>query len=307
MTSLLVLREHLVKFYQNNTRVIHSLLRAMITFITFFSINQMVGYHPALNSWYVLVALTVVGSVLPASVLLFLAAVYTVIHVYYVSIILAMVLAIIFIILYFIYVRFVPTHGYVILAVPLLYIFHIPYALPIVLGLLAAPIAIIPMGCGVMLYYAVQSITAVVGTATEDSIALYNQVVQMLFSDREMYLTMCIFAVVTIVVYIIRNQEFDFAFEIAIVVGAFLNIILFLLISFPFDISIQVVYLLVETLISAGLAWVVQFFRIALNYTAVEYLQFEDDEYYYYVKAVPKVSIAAQKKKIKRFNAHKKK
>ena len=42
--------------------------------------------------------------------------------------------------------------------------------------------------------------------------------------------------------------------------------------------------------------------RLALNYAGVENLQFEDDEYYYYVRAVPKMSVAAPKKRVKRFN-----
>ena len=31
-------------------------------------------------------------------------------------------------------------------------------------------------------------------------------------------------------------------------------------------------------------------------------MQFEDDEYYYYVRAVPKMSVAAPNKRVKRFN-----
>lgn len=304
MTRLLVLREHLLRFYQANTRVLIPLFRFLMSLVTFFSINQMIGYNPALHSWYVVAVLSLVGTVLPATVLLFIAAAYSVIHIYYVSIILSMVLALVFAILYFIYIRFAPSHGYVILSVPLLYVLHIPYVLPIVLGLIAAPVTVVPMGCGLILYYTMQSMTTVIGTATEDSIALYNQTVQMIFSNREMYLTISIFAVITIVVYLIRSRDIDYAFDGAILAGAFLNIILFLLISFPFDIHIHVGYLLLETAISAALAWVVQFFRLVLNYAAVEYLQFEDDEYFYYVKAVPKVNIAAPKKKVKRFNAH---
>ena len=39
-----------------------------------------------------------------------------------------------------------------------------------------------------------------------------------------------------------------------------------------------------------------------LDYTRVEQVQFEDDNYYYYVKAVPKIMVQAQQKSVKRFN-----
>ena len=45
-----------------------------------------------------------------------------------------------------------------------------------------------------------------------------------------------------------------------------------------------------------------QFFRMVLDYTSVENVQFEDDDYYYYVKAVPKISVAAPDKKVKKIN-----
>ena len=46
----------------------------------------------------------------------------------------------------------------------------------------------------------------------------------------------------------------------------------------------------------------VHFFRVVLDYTAVEYVQFEDDDYYYYVKAVPKMTLAGQQKTVKHIN-----
>ena len=77
-----------------------------------------------------------------------------------------------------------------------------------------------------------------------------------------------------------------------------------ILLSFPFNVEVHVLYLLASSVFSGLLAWLIQFFQVVLNYSAVEYLQFEDDEYYYYVKAVPKMNIAVGEKRVKRFNAH---
>ena len=44
-----------------------------------------------------------------------------------------------------------------------------------------------------------------------------------------------------------------------------------------------------------------------MDYTRTEMVQFEDDEYYYYVKAVPKNVLAAPQKKVKRINKQQKK
>ncbi len=304
MTQLLVIRERLIRFYQGHTRILGPSFRLVLSMVVFFSINRLIGYSPVLKAWYVVVALSVMSTVLPAQVLLFLAAAYIVLHLYYVSAVLAFALALIFFIADLVYIRFLPKHGFVVLAVPILYTLHIPYVVPLLLGLTEAPMAVFPMSCGVACYYIIQSITTVVGTATADSTILFNQAVQMLFSNREIYLAVGIFASVLIVVYVIRSCEFHYAFEVAIAVGAILNILLFLGASFAFDIHTDILSLLAGTLVSAGMAWAYQFFRLVLNYSAVEYLQFEDDEYYYYVKAVPKINIAFEERQIKRFNAH---
>ena len=46
-------------------------------------------------------------------------------------------------------------------------------------------------------------------------------------------------------------------------------------------------------------------FLFNLDYAGMEDLQFEDDNYYYYVKAVPKVSLAAPVRTVKKINSQK--
>ena len=47
-------------------------------------------------------------------------------------------------------------------------------------------------------------------------------------------------------------------------------------------------------------------FVFSVDYTRTEYLQFEDDEYYYYVKAVPKAVVTIPEKTVKRINERQK-
>ena len=58
-------------------------------------------------------------------------------------------------------------------------------------------------------------------------------------------------------------------------------------------------------LLSLLLAVVLQFFVFNVDYSRTEKVQFEDDEYYYYVKAVPKIVVARPEKKVKQINSQK--
>ncbi|HBI61305.1 MAG TPA: hypothetical protein DDY31_08860 [Lachnospiraceae bacterium] len=303
MTQLLVFREHLQKFYQKYTSFLNLLFRFIIGFIAFSSVNQMIGYNTAFNRISVELLLAAGSMLMSGSVLLFFTAVFSIVHIFYVSKILALVIAVIFLIFYFGYVKFVPKHAYIIFAVPIAIPFHMVYGIPIVAGLIMTPAAVVPISFGVGIYYLLQAVKSVVSVSNDTSINLYQAVLQQFLSCREMYVMLVVFSLVTIIVYILRNREWDFSFEIAIVAGAVSNTILFLVINYLFNIDIKMFPFLAGTLGSAVVAWLVQFMRLALNYAGVENLQFEDEEYYYYVRAVPKMNVAAPSKRVKRINA----
>ena len=58
--------------------------------------------------------------------------------------------------------------------------------------------------------------------------------------------------------------------------------------------------MILGSILCALIALVMQFFQFNLDYARTEKVQFEDDEYYYYVKAVPKMAVAVPEKRVKR-------
>ena len=67
-------------------------------------------------------------------------------------------------------------------------------------------------------------------------------------------------------------------------------------------VDVPYVAVIIGTIVSILLALVLEFFAFAVDYSRTENLQFEDDEYFYYVKAVPKVTVTAPEKTVKRIN-----
>lgn len=303
MTQLLVFREHIQKFYQKYALFLNPVFRFIIGFVTFSSINHIIGYNPALRQVYTEFLLAVFSVLMPGGVLLFSAAVFATVHIFYVSRILALVVAVIFAIFYFTYWKFVPKHAYVIFAIMIGFPLNLVYGIPIFLGLFLSPVAIVPITCGVGVYYLLQSVTSVVSASTDTSINLYHAVLQQFFGCRDMYVMILVFSVVMVIVYILRNREWNYSFEIAIVSGVVCNVILLLIIKYLLDIKINVFSFLIGSVLSGIVVWFIQFMRLALNYAGVENLQFEDEEYYYYVRAVPKMNVAAPSKSVKRINA----
>ena len=59
---------------------------------------------------------------------------------------------------------------------------------------------------------------------------------------------------------------------------------------------------IVGSLAAAAIGICLEFFLFSVDYSGTQQIQFEDDEYYYYVKAVPKVTVSAPEKTVKRIN-----
>lgn len=300
--QLLVFREYMQKFYQKNSSLYNAIFRFLIGVIVFFSINQIIGYDPRLNHFYVEYALALISILMSGEVLLFAAATFVVLHILYVSQILAVLVAVFFAILYFAYIKFVPKHAYIILAFPITFSLNLVWGVPVLLGLLVGPASVVPIICGVSVYYLLQTVTSVLSTSTDTSIGLYQVVLRQFIYNEEMYAIILVFSLVSVIVYLVRTQEWDFAFDIAILAGSALNIVSILIVNYFFDININLLLFLAGAFLSILLVWMYQFMHLPLNYAGVEKLQFEDEEYYYYVRAVPKMNIAVTSKHVKHFN-----
>lgn len=308
MTELLVLKERLRTFYQKYELYIEPLVKFLIGFTVFLLINKNIGYEKRLDSILIVVALSLLSAFTPPTILVLLGAVVTLIHIYALSPFIAIIAVILLLILFVLFARFTPKQGYVILAVPILYLLNLQYMIPILMGLVATPLSIVPVSCGVVIYYFFADIKTVATVSSsvanpDDILALYKQVMDNLVNNKEMLLTIFIFAMVLLITYLVRNLQIDHSFEISIIAGGALTIVFYLIGDFVMDSGNLIFSMILGTVLSCIIVYVIQFFRLTLAYSRAERVQFEDDQYYYYVKAVPKMKITTPEKSVKRFNA----
>lgn len=306
IVTILELRASLLRFLQKFQIVVEPVIKFIVAFAVFRSINNAIGHETHLMSLPAELLLAFLGTFTPAVILVLLGALVSLAHVYVASPLLAILVALLMIILYCFIARFSGKYGYVVLAVPILYLLKIPYVIPLILGLIATPMTIIPAACGVIVYrmFIVISEAASLesSTAIDDILALYIDVIDRLVADKQMIMTIAVFAIVIIAMYLIRKLSIEYVFTIAVAVGAIVCILGFLIADTLLGTEMNITSMVFGTVGSMVIALIFQFFRIALDYTAVERVQFEDDDYYYYVKAVPKMNLAVPKKSVKKIS-----
>ncbi|HKL98574.1 MAG TPA: hypothetical protein VJZ06_01545 [Mobilitalea sp.] len=306
MMPLLVFRERVKNFYQRHDAYITPVVKLMFAFIAFSAINREIGYDGRFKSLPIVLALSLLSAFTPSAIMVLLATGISAMHVYFISPILSIIIVIILLVLYFMFARYTPKLGYVLLAVPILFLLKIPYVIPILLGLVATPIAIIPTSCGVIIFFLFKIIKSAinmqVNMSVEDILQLYKYVIDNLINNKQMIMTIVIFALIILITYFVRRMTFDYAFEIAIVAGALTSVLGFLISDLMLDNSKQIFAMIVGTIGSAAIVYIIHFFKLTLDYSGVERAQFEDDVYYYYVKAVPKVTVTTPQVNVKHIN-----
>ena len=219
----------------------------------------------------------------------------------------AFVVILLMVLLFF---RTAPQYGYLLILTPLAFVLKVPYLVPLAMGLMGTPAAAIPVACGTVVYYLLHymklNTTMLSGTENESMKQKITYLIDNVIRNKEMMLMAAAFALTLLIVYVVRRMSIDYAWSIAIGTGAVVDFVVLLLGSMVMGVSLKVLPVLLGSLISAGLAILLQLAVFSMDYSRTEYVQFEDDEYYYYVKAVPKMTIAVPEKRVKKISAQKK-
>ena len=306
ITSLLEFRGMARRFFQKYQLIIEPVFRFVISYLAFHTINNALAYNTKVANPVIELGMAAVGAFLPPVVLILLCAMLAILQVYSASPILAALAVVIFAVLYCFIARFAGKYGYAVVAVPILFVFKMPYLVPLLLGMIATPMAIFPTVSGVIVYFVFKVIQEAAIrqdiSSLDATLALYIDVVNSLFKHKEMFITVAIFAAVILIMWLVRRLRFEFVFEITIVLGALINILGFLLANLQLDINVGTGDMILGTIYSMLIVFVAQFFRVVLDYTSVEHVQFEDDDYYYYVKAVPKIDVSMLQKNVTTFS-----
>ena len=310
MTSLLEIKQYLKIFYAKYDVYLIPAMKFLLAFLAFLFLNGQIGFMERVASPAVSLLLALLCSFLPVNLMAVFGGLLVCAHAYALSLETLAVAAGLLFIMYVVYFRVAPGHGYVLVLTPMAFFLKIPHVMPLVLGLIGGPVCAVPLACGTVLYYLMYYMKnnekMLASSEAEKMSEKLLYLVENVVNNKNMLLTVLVFAVTLMIVYVIRKMSVDYSWYIAICVGAVSNVVLFLIGGLVMKASVSIGFVVLGTLVGALIALVVEFFVLSLDYTRTEYTQFEDDEYYYYVNAVPKMSIAVSDKKVKRINSRRK-
>ncbi|WP_277935102.1 hypothetical protein [Parablautia muri] len=309
MTTLLVAKQYIKNFISKYEVYLKPLMKLILALMTLMMINGKIGYMHRLDNISIVLIVSLMCSFMPMNFIIFIAALFTVLHLYELSLECAVIALVLFLVMFLLYFRLSPKDTLVVLLTPICFVLKIPYVIPLTMGLVGTPASAVSVGCGVMVSYLLNYIsdnaTTLSGMDTEELVARFRSVIDGFLDNKDMALTIVAFGITIVLVYMIKRMSVNYAWTIAIIAGAIADVMILLIGDLMFDTNVSIVGIIIGTVVSVLVAKVVEFFIFHVDYNRTEKVQFEDDEYYYYVKAVPKITVATPSKTVKRINTSK--
>lgn len=308
MSTLLVWREKLQKVYAAYSVYTLKGLQFLLGLLLFGLINSNVGFMEMASSVFCTGGLAVICTFFPMIVMVIAAAVLVLVHFYALSMPIAIVSLVIFLIMYIFYFRFTPKKAWLLLVSALAFALKIPLIIPVVFGLLGTPVWIVPAACGIISYYMVSFVKAsAAALRSADSESMISGVVnftKQVVTGHEMWLMVMAIVIGILVVNLIRTRAIDHAWKIGSASGVVVSLIIAAAGNIILNGDVSYVEICVSALLGVGLGLVLEFLFFSVDYSRTESIQFEDDEYYYYVKAVPKIGVSVPEKTVKHITEH---
>lgn len=305
-----LIREQLRNFYGKYALYIMPFIRFILAATGLVLMDMHMGFVKPLGSIPALFALSLMCGFLPWGGLTLVLCGCLLAQFAAVSVEVMAIGLVVFFFIWIMHMILLPDGKAAVVLVPILFFFRIPYMVPILVALGGSLTGIVPVVSGVVIYYLIRTVidsaSVLTSTGTLTILQRFIQVLTSLKDNKVMYVMLAAFAAVYIVVFLIRQISADYSRTIGIVTGTVVNALILLMGEMAFQIdtrSLPVMSIVVGSLVSGLIAAIADFFVFAVDYNRTEYVQFEDDDYYYYVKAVPKIAVTAPDKQVKKINS----
>lgn len=311
MKSILTIRNHIVTFYRKHEMICNYFLRLVFSFLTLFAIRSNIGFNTLLSQLWFIIGFSVVCAFISIRFLVLVMAVYVVLEAATLSIGVGVVMLIIFAIIYLCFLRLDSRYGFVLMLFPLLYIIRIPAVIPLILGIIAPMNAIGAVIAGNVVYFIIHYLsinaTVIAGYTDASEFTRANMYLNGMFNYKELFSSTLIVILVFMVVFYMRKLNFNHARDMAAAIGAGLYVVLMLIVRMILNtISFSNLRtIIIGTVVALIITVLADKFISPLDFSRSEMLEFEDSEYYYYVKAVPKITIDKETVSVTRISSRK--
>ena len=302
MTTFMQIRDQLRSYAAHHEVMLQRIWHLCLTLVSLWCLATAFPVEGALQSPLLVIVFSVFGMFLPISGCALVILFFGLLHLALISTVPTLIVVAFFILGYLICVYYQAETKYHLILLPVTYQLGIPFASPLVSGLLGSmnDVAGIVVGGFIAFYLKViHDNIAILTDSSSKTTALALLMSQML-QNRMFYFFIISLVAMFLVVYLVRTRNLRFSWFFAVFFGTAAEFAIMLAGYLFTGNRSGIPALLLGNLVTLLLGILMTYFLMDLDYNRVEKVQFEDDDYYYYVTAVPKIKLSKEEKTVKK-------
>ena len=311
MNLLSTIKNKLDEYYVKHPLLTGYIVRFALSIVVLFLLRANIGFNDILTNVVFVIVYSLVCCFIPAKLMTLALVAYAIVQLFSLSVGIGVVSCLLFVIMYLVDFRFDEKTGYAIVLIPLLCMVRMPFLIPVVLAVTAPLGSLVSVILGFVAYYYLHYIqinTAVFLGASENSeISKMSMVLQGLFSYREMWYMLGCVLLAFVATYYLKKININRSSQVAVAIGSGIYLIMILLCNLVFDSMNynKLIWYVASTVLTIIVGMIIADLVLPLDYSRTVLLEFEDEEYKYYVRAVPKAVVTKKSVKIKRIYSRK--
>ncbi len=304
MNSFIIFRDNIRKAVLAKESLFIKIWTGIIALVGLLCISANFGYQKTLSQTWVSLVLALVCAFLPVRGMAAVLTIVLLVDLSSLSLQVAMVALGLVVAGYLACAYFRSKNTYNMTTVPVLYCFHAPYAMALGTGLMCSLSEITSLICGTVTAYFLHVIklnaTAILDESSK--VNIFTLLREQLLMSRMFYFFLVAMVAMFLVVYFLRLSAIKMSWLVATVAGVGLEFIIMLTGFLLNNAKSEIPGLIIGNVICFAVGFILNYFILDLDYSRIEKVQFEDDDYYYYVTAVPKIRLVSEEKEVKTIN-----
>ena len=300
MNFFITFRDQIRTLFGKYELVVERVWNGLVTLFSLIVMNQQFGYAAVLKSTWIVLAVSVLCSFISMNVIALVLCLCLLIHLAYLSTQVALVTGLLLVLSYFFCRAYQAKQMYHLVGLPLFYQLHQPFVLPVEAALMGSSCEVTGIIAGSVLSFFLRQVRDNGAALVDKSMTVMDVIQKEVFGNQIFYVYMIAMVTMFVVIAQIRIRAIRYAWILSVVYGILAEFVIMLSGYLLLGSKDRIPTLILSNLFALAVGIVTNYLFQDLDYSRIEKLQFEDDDYNYYVTAIPKIQLTEKTLEVKR-------
>ena len=304
MTPFMRMRERIRNIIRTHEVIYIRVMHGILMLLSLAAVMREFPFATGLNHWWIVLVLSVLGAFMPLSAMAVVIFSFLLLNLFALSGQAAVALLVMLVFSYAFCAIYRAKRTYNISAFVVARMWSVPSVVPMQTALLGDGNEVVTIICGAVISFFLHEVHSNAGVLldAEAAVSIVDFLRERVISNQLFYTYLIAMTAMFLVTYALRTRNMNHAWMIAVVGGVSVEFLIMLAGYLMQGVRTGISSLLFGNVFSLLVGVATNYFYRDLDYSRIEKVQFEDDEYYYYVTAVPKIQLAEEKKEVKMIN-----